>query len=215
MRHVARRERASASVVAGSEALSGEGKRTIARPLSTVNGMLNPSPRTIYFDGRPLGARDTFPSLHLNPKGGFMLKEFKEFALKGSVLDLAIGVIIGGAFGTVVKSLVDDILMPPLGRLIGNIDFSNLFVNLGAGQFDSLAAAKEAGAATINYGMFINNVISFLIIAFAVFMLVKWFNKLRRQPEVAKAPDVKECPHCISAISVRATRCPNCTSEIG
>lgn len=143
-----------------------------------------------------------------------MLKEFKEFALKGNVLDLAIGVIIGGAFGAVVKSLVDDIIMPPLGRVIGNIDFSNLFVNLSPGEFDSLAAAKEAGAATINYGLFINTIISFLIVAFSVFMLVKWFNKLRREPEVAKAPDVKECPHCISMISLRAKRCPNCTSEV-
>jgi large conductance mechanosensitive channel len=142
-----------------------------------------------------------------------MLKEFKEFALKGNVLDLAIGVIIGGAFGTVVKSLVDDIMMPPFGRILGNIDFSNLFVNLSPGDYDSLAAAKEAGAATINYGLFINNIISFLIIAFAVFILVKWFNKIRREPEVSKAPEIKECPRCISAISVRATRCPNCTSE--
>lgn len=143
-----------------------------------------------------------------------MLKEFKEFALKGNVLDLAVGVIIGGAFGTIVKSLVDDIIMPPLGKLVGNIDFSDLFVNLSGGEYKSLAEAKEAGAATINYGLFINNVISFVIVAFAVFVVVRWFNKLKREPEVSRAKDVKECPRCISAISMRATRCPNCTSEV-
>jgi large conductance mechanosensitive channel len=117
-----------------------------------------------------------------------MVKEFKEFAVKGNVVDMAVGIIIGGAFGTIVKSLVSDVIMPPIGLLMGGVDFSNLFMVLGDGSYESLDAAKEAGAATINYGIFINNVISFLIVAFAVFLLVKGINNLKRKEEAKPAP---------------------------
>ena len=142
-----------------------------------------------------------------------VIQEFREFALKGNMIDLAIGVIIGAAFGSVVKSLVDDILMPPLGRLVGDVDFSDLFINLSDGEYASLAAAQEAGAATINYGNFINAVISFLIVAFAVFVIIRQVNRMKRQPEAA-TPTMKSCPFCDSQISVKATRCPACTSEL-
>jgi len=142
-----------------------------------------------------------------------MFKEFKEFALKGNVLDMAVGIIIGAAFGTVVKSLVDDIIMPPIGLLLGKVDFSNLFVNLSGKPFDSLADAKKAGAAVIAYGAFFNNILSFLIVALAVFLLVKTVNRLRRKEEEA-APETKECPHCLSTVPLKATRCPHCTSEV-
>jgi large conductance mechanosensitive channel len=142
-----------------------------------------------------------------------MFKEFKEFAMKGNVVDLAVGLIIGAAFGTIVKSLVDDVIMPPIGLLIGGIDFSNLFVSLSGQDFPSLAAAKEAGAATINYGIFLNNVLNFLIVAFAVFLLVKQINRLKRQAP-APTPSEKACPYCVSTIPLAATRCPQCTSEL-
>jgi large conductance mechanosensitive channel len=149
-----------------------------------------------------------------------MIKEFKEFAVKGNALDMAVGIIIGGAFGTIVKSLVDDVLMPPIGLLLGGIDFSNLFVVLkegaeGLAPYFSLAAAKEAGAVSINYGVFFNAVISFLIVAFAVFMLVRAMNTLRREKEEPAAePTTKECPYCLSTIALNARRCPNCTSDL-
>jgi large conductance mechanosensitive channel len=143
-----------------------------------------------------------------------MLKEFKEFAARGNVVDLAVGVILGAAFGKIVTSLVDDILMPPIGLLLGGADFSNLFISLNGQAYASLPAAKEAGAPTINYGLFINSVISFLIVAFAVFLLVRQINRLRRQEEPAAEPVVKECPFCCSTIPVKATRCPQCTSEL-
>ncbi len=148
-----------------------------------------------------------------------MLKEFREFAMRGNVVDMAVGIIIGGAFGTIVKSLVADVIMPPIGLLLGGVDFSDLFVVLKegatAGPYSALAQAKEAGAVTINYGLFINGVISFLIVAFAVFLLVKSINRLKRQEEVAPAePTSKECPKCFSAIPIKATRCPHCTSDI-
>ncbi|HSK80789.1 MAG TPA: large-conductance mechanosensitive channel protein MscL [Thermoanaerobaculia bacterium] len=142
-----------------------------------------------------------------------MFKEFKEFAVRGSVIDLAVGVIIGAAFGKIVTSLVDDILMPPLGMLIGRVDFTNLFINLSGGNYQTLEQAKEAGAATINYGLFLNNVLSFLLVVFAIFLLVRWINRLRRQ-ETPEAPVAKECPFCLSTIPVKATRCPNCTSQL-
>lgn len=146
-----------------------------------------------------------------------MLKEFKEFAMKGNVVDMAVGIIIGGAFGTIVKSMVDDVLMPPIGLLLGGVDFSNFFVVIKdvhtAAPYASLAAAKAAGAVTINYGLFINSVISFLIVAFALFMVIKAMNKMKRQE--APAPKTKECKYCYSAIPVKATRCPNCTSDLG
>lgn len=142
-----------------------------------------------------------------------VLKEFKEFALRGNVLDLAIGVIIGAAFGRIVTSLVDDILMPPLGLLIGKVDFTNLFITLSGGEYGTLARAKEAGAATLNYGLFLNNLIQFVIVAFAVFLIVRWANRLKRQPE-AEAPSMRDCPYCLTAIPRAARRCAHCTSDV-
>jgi len=143
-----------------------------------------------------------------------MFEEFKEFAMRGNVLDLAIGVIIGAAFGKIVSSLVNDIIMPPIGLLLGGIDFSNLFINLSGTPYPSLAAAQEAGAPTINYGLFINNVIDFLIVAFVIFLVVRWFNSLTRKPEAPAAPTTRECPYCFTQIAIKATRCPNCTSKL-
>jgi large conductance mechanosensitive channel len=146
-----------------------------------------------------------------------MFREFKEFAMRGNVLDLAIGIIIGGAFGTIVKSLVDDVLMPPIGLALGNVDFSDLFLLLkegtkGAPPYATLAEAQQAGAVTINYGLFINAIITFLLIAFAVFLVVRAANRLRPQP--AAAATAKDCPFCRMAIPIGATRCPQCTSEL-
>jgi large conductance mechanosensitive channel len=147
-----------------------------------------------------------------------MFKEFKEFALKGNVVDMAIGIIIGAAFGTIVNSLVSDIIMPPIGLILGKVDFSSLFIVLKEGKFpgpyDSLAVAKAAGAVTVNYGAFINTIVSFLIVSFAVFLLVRNVNKLRREEEAPSVPTTKECPYCFSAIPLKATRCAYCTSEI-
>jgi len=144
-----------------------------------------------------------------------MLKEFKEFAMRGNVIDLAIGVIIGGAFGKIITSLVNDVIMPPIGLLLGKVDFSNLYINLSGGSYTSMVQAKEAGAVTINYGLFINTLIDFLIIAFVVFLLVRQVNRLQRsEPEPAPAPATKDCPFCFSSIPIKATRCPQCTSEL-
>jgi large conductance mechanosensitive channel len=143
-----------------------------------------------------------------------MLKEFKEFALRGNVLDMAVGIIIGAAFGKIVNSLVSDVMMPPLGLLLGQVDFSNLFVSLSGASYPSLAEAQKAGAPTLNYGLFINNVINFLIVAFAVFMLVRQFNRLTKAKEAPAAPTTKDCPYCLSAIPIKATRCASCTSEL-
>jgi large conductance mechanosensitive channel len=142
-----------------------------------------------------------------------MLKEFKEFAMKGNVLDLAVGFIIGAAFGKIVTSLVSDIIMPPIGLILGKVDFSSLFLNLSGKSYSSLAEAKAAGAATLNYGIFLNNIVDFLIVAFAVFVLVRMVNRWNK-PAPAAAPSTKECPYCASTIPLKATRCPNCTSEI-
>jgi large conductance mechanosensitive channel len=142
-----------------------------------------------------------------------MFKEFKEFAMKGNVVDLAIGIILGGAFGKIVSSLVGDVLMPPIGKLMGNIDFSGLFFALNGQTYASLKAAQDAGAPTINYGLFINTVIDFIIVAFVVFLLVKQVNRLKKETPAA-APTTKECPHCMSQIALKATRCPACTSEV-
>ena len=142
-----------------------------------------------------------------------MLKEFKEFAMRGNVMDLAIGVIIGGAFGKITTSLVNDIIMPPIGLLLGKVDFSNLFLNLSGGTYASLADAQKAGAATLNYGLFINNVINFLIIALVIFLIVKQINRLQK-PQPSTAPSTKECPFCLSTIPIKATRCPHCTSQL-
>ena len=148
-----------------------------------------------------------------------MLKEFKEFAMRGNVVDMAVGIIIGAAFGTIVQSLVADIIMPPIGLLLGNVDLSNLFLVLkeGAtsGPFAALADAQKAGAVTINYGLFLNTVISFLIVAFAVFLLIKGINSLKRKEEAPpEEPTTKECPHCFSTVAIKATRCAFCTSEL-
>lgn len=144
-----------------------------------------------------------------------MWKEFKEFAIKGNAVDLAIGVILGIAFGAIIASLVNDVLMPPIGRALGGVDFSNLFVVLGDGTYPSLKAAKEAGAATINYGVFINTVINFLIVASVLFMVVKALNRLKREaPAPAAAPTERECPQCATSIPIKAKRCPHCTSNI-
>ena len=148
-----------------------------------------------------------------------MFKEFKEFAMKGNVIDMAVGIIIGAAFGSIVKSLVADVIMPPIGLLLGNVDFSNLFLVIKqgavAGTFATVAEAQKAGAVTINYGMFINTIISFLIVAFAIFIIIKNLNALKRKEEAPPAePTTKECPHCFSEISIKATRCGFCTSEL-
>jgi len=141
-----------------------------------------------------------------------MLKEFREFAMRGNVVDLAVGVIIGAAFGKIITSLVNDIIMPPVGLVLGRVDFSNLYIDLSGKTYASLAAAKAAGAPTINYGLFINNVIDFLIVAFAVFLLVRGINRL--YPKPAPATTTRPCPYCLTAVPPAATRCPACTSAI-
>jgi large conductance mechanosensitive channel len=141
-----------------------------------------------------------------------MLKEFREFALKGNVIDLAIGIIIGAAFNKVVQSLVNDIIMPPIGMLMGKMDFSALFVNLSGKQFETLVEAKKAGAATLNYGLFINTIVDFAIMAFVVFIMVKQINRIKREAPAAAAPATKECPFCLSIVPLAATRCSQCTS---
>ncbi len=147
-----------------------------------------------------------------------MLKEFKAFAMRGNVVDMAIGIIIGAAFGTIVKSLVDDILMPPIGLLLGNVDFSDFFLTMKAGKvagpYLTLAQAKAAGAVTLNIGLFINTIVSFLIVAFAVFLLIKQLNRFMSQPEPPAAVPAKTCPYCLSSVPEGATRCPFCTSEL-
>jgi large conductance mechanosensitive channel len=148
-----------------------------------------------------------------------MLTEFKKFAMRGNVVDMAVGIIIGGAFGTIVKSLVDDVIMPPIGLALGGVDFSDLFLVMKAGEtagpYAALADAKTAGAVTLNYGLFANAVVSFLIVAFAVFLLVRAMNRLQREkPAPAAAPTTKDCPFCCSTIAIKATRCPSCTSTL-
>ena len=144
-----------------------------------------------------------------------MFKEFKAFVMRGNVLDMAVGIIIGVAFGKVVTSLVNDVLMPPIGKLIGNIDFSNFFITLSQQSFSTLADAKKAGAVTIAYGTFLNTVIEFLIVAFAVFVLIRWVNRLMPKPAAAPAPPAtKDCSFCRMSIPVAATRCPHCTSQL-
>ena len=148
-----------------------------------------------------------------------MIKEFKEFIMRGNVMDMAVGIIIGAAFGTIVTSLVNDVIMPPIGLLLGRVDFANLFIvlrhGMTPGPYGSVAAAQAAGAVTINYGVFINTVINFLIVAFAIFLVIKNVNRLKREPAPAPAvPTTKECPFCFSTIPIKATRCPDCTSEL-
>jgi large conductance mechanosensitive channel len=148
-----------------------------------------------------------------------MFKEFREFAMRGSVLDMAVGIIIGAAFGAIVSSLVADVLMPPIGLLLGKVDFTNLYVLLTAGQtpgpYASLTAAQQAGAVTLNYGQFINKIISFLIVAFSLFLVIRSMNRMNRKAEVASpAPTTKDCPFCATAVPIKAVRCPHCTSEL-
>jgi large conductance mechanosensitive channel len=145
-----------------------------------------------------------------------MWQEFKKFIARGNVLDLAVAVVIGGAFGAIVKSLVNDIIMPPIGLLLGRVDFANLFIDLSGEGYETLAAAQEAGAATINYGLFINAVINFVIVAFVIFLVVRYTNKLKKKEaeKPAPAPTTKTCPHCFTEIPIQATRCPNCTSHL-
>ena len=148
-----------------------------------------------------------------------MIREFREFILRGNVMDMAVGIIIGAAFGGIVKSLVDDVIMPPIGLLLGHVDFSNMFAVLKEGKtpgpYLSVAAAKAAGATTLNFGVFVNTIINFVIVGFAIFMMVKGVNRLRRPKSVpAGEPTTKDCPFCYSSIPIKATRCPNCTSEL-
>jgi large conductance mechanosensitive channel len=143
-----------------------------------------------------------------------MLKEFKEFAMRGNVMDLAVGVIIGAAFGKIVASLVDDVIMPPIGRMLGHVDFSNLFVSLNGTHYDTLAAAKAAAAPTVNYGLFLNTVINFLIVALAVFLVVQQVNRWGKKPAPAAAPTTKDCPQCAMAIPLAAKRCGHCTTQL-
>lgn len=144
-----------------------------------------------------------------------MLKEFKEFAMKGNVVDMAVGIIIGGAFGKIISSLVADVIMPPIGMLMGGVDFSTLFYNLSGQAYPSLAAAKEAGAPTINYGVFFQTILDFVIIAFAIFLLIRQMNKLTKKPEAPPGPPTtKDCPQCLSTIPIKATKCAHCTSDV-
>ena len=149
-----------------------------------------------------------------------MMKEFKEFAVKGNVMDMAIGIIIGAAFGTIIKSFVADVIMPPIGLLIGNVDFANLFIILkdgaeAVGSYATIADAQAAGAVTLNYGQFINTIISFVIVAFAIFIVIKNMNKMKKEePAPVEEPTTKDCPQCYSTININAVRCPNCTSML-
>jgi large conductance mechanosensitive channel len=143
-----------------------------------------------------------------------MLKEFKEFAMRGNVLDMAVGIIIGAAFGKIVASLVDDIIMPPIGRLLGHVDFSNLFINLGETPYATIAEAKTHGAATLNYGLFLNTIVNFLIVAFAIFLLLRIVNRWLVKPAPAAAPTTKDCPQCAMSIPLAAKKCGHCTSAV-
>lgn len=142
-----------------------------------------------------------------------MWKEFKEFALKGSLIDMTVGIILGAATSTLVKSLINDVIMPPIGMLLGKVDFSNLFINLSRTHYASLTEAKAAGAPTINYGVFLNEVLNFLVVSFVLFLIIRQINRFRRKKE-ATAPATKECPYCLSQIPSKATRCPHCTSQL-
>jgi large conductance mechanosensitive channel len=141
-----------------------------------------------------------------------MFKEFKEFVMRGNVMDLAIGIIIGAAFGKIVTSFVSDVLMPPIGLLLGNVDFANLFINLSGTRYDTLKAAKDAGAATINYGVFLGTIVDFLVVAFVIFLVIRQINRLKRPAD--ESPATHDCPFCLSDIPVKASRCPHCTSEL-
>ncbi len=154
------------------------------------------------------------PAPLLKMGGAPVLKEFREFAVKGNVLDMAVGIILGVAFGKIVTSLVEDIIMPPLGLLLGKVDFTNLFFSLTGRHFETLAAAKAAGAPTVNYGLFVNSVLNFLIVAFAIFLLVRQVNRFKRQQAEAPVLATRDCPYCLSAIPLKAVRCAHCTAEL-
>jgi large conductance mechanosensitive channel len=173
-------------------------------------GLTGPAPRALA--GRSL--EPAISSIHRKGVGP-VLKEFKEFALKGNVLDMAVGIIIGAAFGKVVSSLVENVIMPPIGLLLGRVDFANLYINLSGQQWKSLDDAIKAGAPLIRYGVFLNQAIGFLIVAFAVFLMVKAVNRLRKQDETVEEATEKACPYCQTDIPLAATRCPNCTSQLG
>jgi large conductance mechanosensitive channel len=143
-----------------------------------------------------------------------MLQEFKKFAMRGNVMDMAVGIIIGAAFGKIVASMVDDVIMPPIGRLLGHVDFTNLFVSLNSQHFDTLQAAKAAGAPTLNYGMFLNTIVNFLIVAFAVFLVIQQVNRWTKKPEAPAAATTKDCPQCAMSIPIAAKRCGHCTSPL-
>jgi large conductance mechanosensitive channel len=145
------------------------------------------------------------------------LKKFRDFAMKGNVIDMAVGIVIGASFGKIATSLVNDVIMPPIGMLLGRVDFNNLYISLNGKVYESLDAAKKAGAATVNYGAFINNVLDFLIVAFAMFIIVQWYQTMVERlegPKPAAAPTTKDCPYCLSSIPIAATRCPHCTSQL-
>ena len=145
------------------------------------------------------------------------MKKFRDFAMKGNVIDMAVGIVIGAAFGKIATSLVNDVIMPPIGMLLGKVDFNNLYVSLNGKVYESLDAAKKAGAATINYGTFINNVLDFLIVALAMFIIVQWYETMVERiegPKPVAAPTTKDCPYCLSSIPIAATRCPHCTSQL-
>jgi large conductance mechanosensitive channel len=163
-------------------------------------------------DIRTVAAKATVHVKHV--KESKLLKEFREFAMRGNVMDLAIGIIIGSAFGKIVTSLVNDVIMPPIGLALGRIDFASLYINLSGKPFPSLAAAKAAGAATINYGLFFNNVLDFLIVAFVIFLLVKQINRWKRSSDTPPPPETKACPYCLTLIPLKATRCSACTSVL-
>ena len=144
-----------------------------------------------------------------------MLKEFREFAMRGNVVDMAVGIIIGAAFGKIISSLVSDIIMPPIGVLLGGVDFSEIYVNLSGGDYATLAAAQEAGAATMNFGVFINTILDFVIVAFAIFLVIRAMNRMKRKEEAPAEVTTKECPRCLSEIPIKATRCAHCTTDLG
>jgi large conductance mechanosensitive channel len=172
-------------------------------------------PNLVFDDPQWTQMADT-SRLFQSSGGNPMLKEFKEFAMRGNVLDMAVGIVIGAAFGRIVSSFVEDVLMPPVGMLLGKVDFSNLFVVLGGQSFDTLKAARDAGAPVVAYGAFFNHIFNFLIVAFAIFLLVKNVNRLKREQAPAPAaPSTRECPYCCSTIAIKATKCPNCTSALG
>jgi large conductance mechanosensitive channel len=189
--------------------------------LSPAQQARNGDESSLSAAARILGGSAVTRKIHLTPvqvklkwEEPGMFKEFKEFAMKGNVLDMAVGIIMGVAFGKIITSFVSDVIMPPIGRLLGNVDFSGLFINVSGQSFKTIAEAKAAGAATINYGLFLNTVLDFLIVAFVMFMMVRQVNRLKRPAPAPALPATKECSYCFSTVPFKATRCPHCTSEL-